>query len=82
MSTSTVRKRVRNGFIFLLTVLLHLAFAHFDKDTIPSDVYIDDTVETKLAIWNKACDIYITRFLMDIQIGTPTCTMTLPTTIL
>lgn len=60
-------------FYIIAHCLLHLAFAHFDKDTIPSDVYAGNTIETKLALWNKACDIYITRFLMDIQIGTPIC---------
>lgn len=43
--------------------LLHLAFGHFDKDKMPvnSDVY-------PLA-WNKACDIYVARFLADIGFG-------------
>lgn len=45
--------------------LLHLAFGHFDKDKMPqtSDLYPD--------VWNKACDIYIARFLADIGFGTP-----------
>lgn len=40
--------------------LLHLSFGHFDKDKMPTttDIYPN--------IWNKACDIYVTRFLADI----------------
>lgn len=41
--------------------LLHLAFGHFDKDKMPENADIK--------IWNKACDIYITRFLQDIKFG-------------
>ena len=45
--------------------LLHLAFGHFDQNKIPASTpYIP-------ALWNKACDIYITRFLIDIGFGTP-----------
>ena len=47
--------------------LLHLAFGHFDKASIPSDC------EFVPALWNKACDIYITRFLYDIRLGEPIC---------
>lgn len=47
--------------------LLHLAFGHFDKVNIPSDH------EFVPALWNKACDIYITRFLYDIRLGEPIC---------
>ncbi|MCD7882608.1 MAG: hypothetical protein LUI87_02700 [Lachnospiraceae bacterium] len=62
--------------------LLHLAFGHFDKEYIPESVYtVPDTEasdterhsERKLALWNKACDIYVTRFLIDIHVGLPTC---------
>lgn len=46
--------------------LLHLAFGHFDYDKLPSKSnYYPD-------LWNKACDIYVTRFLSDINFGTPT----------
>lgn len=45
--------------------LLHPAFGHFDSDKIPQ------TMEYFPAVWNKACDIYITRFLMDIGFGSP-----------
>ncbi len=43
--------------------LLHLAFGHFDKDKMPkeAEIYPD--------VWNKACDIYVTRFLADIGFG-------------
>lgn len=43
--------------------LLHLAFGHFDKDKMPL------TAERYPLVWNKACDIYITRFLADIGFG-------------
>ena len=39
--------------------LLHLVFGHFDKDNMPENVNI--------RLWNKACDIYVTRFLSDIK---------------
>ena len=43
--------------------LLHLAFGHFDKEKMPA-------VETiHSAVWNKACDIYIARFLADVGFG-------------
>lgn len=45
--------------------LLHLAFGHFDEKMLPQDeIYIP-------AVWNKACDIYITRFLADIRFADP-----------
>lgn len=40
--------------------LLHLAFGHFDKVKMPTDT------EFYPLVWNKACDIYVTRFLADI----------------
>lgn len=40
--------------------LLHLAFGHFDKNKMPQ------TANFYPLVWNKACDIYITRFLADI----------------
>ncbi len=49
--------------------LLHLAFGHFDDDNIPKDANGD----FNMACWNKACDIYITRFLHDIAFGEPIC---------
>lgn len=45
--------------------LLHPAFGHFDSDKLPQ------TLEYFPAVWNKACDIYVTRFLMDIGFGCP-----------
>jgi len=45
--------------------LLHLAFGQFDYDKIPR------TKEFYPSIWNKACDIYVTRFLADIGFGNP-----------
>lgn len=49
--------------------LLHLAFGHFDNDKIPKDEHGSFNPE----LWNKACDIYITRFLYDIAFGRPIC---------
>ena len=43
--------------------LLHLAFGHFDKDKMPP------TAELHPLVWNKACDIYVTRFLADVGFG-------------
>ena len=43
--------------------LLHLAFGHFDKDKMPH------TAELYPLVWNKACDIYVTRFLADVGFG-------------
>ncbi len=43
--------------------LLHLAFGHFDKDKMPT------TAELYPLVWNKACDIYVARFLADIGFG-------------
>jgi len=46
--------------------LLHLAFGHFDLENMPQG-------ELNRALWNKACDIFITRFLNDIRFGEPVC---------
>lgn len=43
--------------------LLHLAFGHFDKDKMPQ------TARVYPLVWNKACDIYVTRFLTDVGFG-------------
>ncbi|MBR7020334.1 MAG: hypothetical protein IKI15_04705 [Lachnospiraceae bacterium] len=45
--------------------LLHLAFGHFDKEKMPQR---PDVIP---AVWNKACDIYIARFLADIGFAAP-----------
>lgn len=56
---------------------LHLAFGHFTVEKAPGYMMIDnDGKEKKVtsfdkSIWNKACDIYITKFLSDIKFGTP-----------
>ena len=43
--------------------LLHLAFGHFDKEKMPPTALVYPWV------WNKACDIYVTRFLADVGFG-------------
>lgn len=59
-----------NEWAYILAhCLLHLAFGHFDNDKIP----YDKNNEFNPALWNKACDIYIARFLADIKFGTPIC---------
>lgn len=49
--------------------LLHLAFGHFDNDKVPRD----KDGKFRPDIWNRACDIYIARFLADIKFGEPIC---------
>lgn len=49
--------------------LLHLAFGHFDEEKMPRGS--DTPFFPKL--WNKACDIYVTRFLYDIHFEEPIC---------
>ena len=46
---------------------LHLAFGHFDADKIPANC--------DLRLWNMACDIYVTKFLVEAKIGTPRCSL-------
>ncbi len=48
--------------------LLHAAFGHFDQDNMSLA-----GSELDQALWNKACDIYIARFLADIRFGEPIC---------
>jgi len=56
---------------------LHNAFGHFDLDVVPG--YVHELSESKTekiadfdkAVWNMACDIFITRFLADIKFGQP-----------
>lgn len=43
--------------------LLHLAFGHFDQEKMPR------TAQAYPLVWNKACDIYVTRFLADVDFG-------------
>lgn len=52
----------------LIHSLLHLAFGHFDRDNMPIE-----NGDFNQALWNKACDIYIARFLADIGVGEPIC---------
>lgn len=49
--------------------LLHLAFGHFDHDNIP----YNENGQFQKEVWNKACDIYIIRFLNDIRFGEALC---------
>ncbi len=53
--------------------LLHMAFGHFDKEHMPEGIYDSPEKGKLLAVWNKACDIYVTRFLYDIKFGSPIC---------
>lgn len=57
--------------------VLHLAFGHFDSDKMPgylitkNDGTSEKKVDCNIQLWNMACDIYITKFLMDIKFGQP-----------
>lgn len=57
--------------------ILHLAFGHFDAEKMPgyyitlSDGTKEKKIECDIALWNMACDIYITKFLSDIKFGQP-----------
>lgn len=65
---NTYAKLNANEWAYVLAhCLLHLAFGHFDEENIPYDQ--EGNFNKKL--WNKACDIYIARFLEDIQFGEP-----------
>lgn len=44
--------------------MLHNYFGHFDRDKLPDG---GDNVNIK--VWNKACDIFVERFLRDIHLG-------------
>lgn len=54
---------------------MHLVFGHFDMDKVPGYIKtnIDGTKEKipsfDKGLWNKACDIYVNRFLADIKFG-------------
>lgn len=58
---------------------LHLAFGHFDADKMPGFEKINPDgssiwkIACNKALWNAACDIYITKFLYDIKFGSPLC---------
>lgn len=47
--------------------LLHLAFGHFDREKLPENGENGFSKE----LWNRACDLYIDRFLIDIKWGEP-----------
>lgn len=67
---NTSRRLTPEQWAYVLShCLLHLAFGHFDKDNIP----LDSADKFEKAVWNKACDIYIARFLADIKFGEALC---------
>ena len=55
--------------------LLHLAFGHFNEDNMPGYETIDERIgktwkaDCDIRLWNIACDIYVTKFLLDIKFG-------------
>ena len=72
----------KSEWIYILThCQLHLAFGHYDIKKVPG-YWKEDTTGKKIKIpkynkkiWNVACDIYVTKFLLNAKIGTPTtCT--------
>ncbi len=58
---------------------LHLAFGHFDAERMPGyEKELPDgsrqwVTSCNRALWNLACDIYVSKFLYDIKFGSPTC---------
>ncbi len=58
---------------------LHLAFGHFDAERMPGydkagpDGSSEWVVSCSRALWNMACDIYVSKFLYDIKFGSPIC---------
>ncbi|MDE7297785.1 MAG: hypothetical protein K2N94_03005 [Lachnospiraceae bacterium] len=58
---------------------LHLAFGHFDAERMPGYEKVlpngstQWVVSCNKAVWNMACDIYVSKFLHDIKFGSPTC---------
>ena len=54
---------------------LHYAFGHFDADKVPyqerleADGSYHHILNFDRALWNLACDIYVTRFLEEIKFG-------------
>lgn len=63
---NTSRRLSPNQWAYVLAHgLLHLAFGHFDKDNIP----LDAGGKFNKYLWNKACDIFISRFLEDVRFG-------------
>lgn len=45
--------------------MMHVYFGHYDRDKMP------DAETFNPRLWNKACDIFVERFLQDIKLGTP-----------
>lgn len=66
-ANTSCRMNSRQWAYCIAHCLLHLAFGHFDMDNLPENGNID------IALWNKACDIYIARFLADIKFGDAIC---------
>ena len=66
--------------------MLHLSFGHFDAERMPGywqqindqkQKWVNDYIP---ALWNMACDIFITRFLADVKFGSSNIDMTLLST--
>lgn len=66
---TSIRQTPDQWAFILAHCLLHLAFGHFDHDNIP----YNENGGFQKEIWNKACDIYIARFLKDIRFGESFC---------
>lgn len=64
--------------------MLHLAFGHFDAEKMPGYETIQSNgISTRKPtfnkfLWNKACDIYIHKFLTDVKFGEPLFTNAIP----
>ena len=66
---------VKDWIHILAHCLLHLAFGHFDEENMPGedikekDGSITHKARINKKVWNLACDIYITKFLKDMNFG-------------
>lgn len=68
-------KTVKEWLYIIAHCVLHLCFGHFDSERMPGYFQqIDDNTKKWIndynpELWNMACDIYITRFLLEVKIG-------------
>ena len=58
--------------------MLHNVFGHFEGEKMPGyekkgeDGKVRHIVSCDRNLWNLACDIYVSKFLLDIKLGSPT----------
>lgn len=72
---SDVEMEPRYWTYIIAHCLLHLALGHFDEEFMPGedikgkDGSITHKARINKKVWNLACDIYITKFLKDMNMG-------------